>query len=201
MISLYTGTPGSGKSLHSARVIYYKLRSNKPVICNFEIVEDNIKNKKGEFLYIDNDNLNPNILKKYSFEYFKDKKVKEDSILLVLDESQLLFNSRDWNKLGRDGWLSFFSQHRHYGYEIILVCQFDRMIDRQIRSLVEYEYIHRKVSNFGLAGKIFSLLFGGKLFVCVKMWYPLKEKISSDFFKASPKYYNLYDTFVDFKQS
>ncbi len=33
MIYLYSGTPGSGKSLHAARVIYYTLYRNLPVIC------------------------------------------------------------------------------------------------------------------------------------------------------------------------
>ena len=77
----------------------------------------------------------------------------EDQILLVIDESQLIFNARDWQKAGREKWLSFFSQHRKYGYHIILVAQFDRMIDRQIRSLIEYEYVHRKVGNYGIKGR------------------------------------------------
>ena len=40
---------------------------------------------------------------------------------------------------------SHFSQHRKLGYRVILIAQFDRMLDRQIRSVLEYEYIHRKV--------------------------------------------------------
>ncbi len=29
-----------------------------------------------------------------------------------------MFNSRKWQNISRQGWLSFFSQHRHYGYPI-----------------------------------------------------------------------------------
>ena len=72
------------------------------------------------------------------------------------------------------------------------------MLDRQIRSLLEYEYIHRKVSNFGIFGKIMSICAGGKLFVSVQRWYPLKERVASDFFKANKKYYQIYDTFNKF---
>ena len=48
MIYLYSGTPGSGKSLHTARVIYYSLKRGFPVIANFPINLDKIKCKKSE---------------------------------------------------------------------------------------------------------------------------------------------------------
>lgn len=198
MIYLYSGTPGSGKSLHTARVIYYSLKRGFPVIANFPINFDKIKCKKSEFIEKDNSDLTPDFLIEYAKNYFHDKPVKEGSLLLVIDECQLMFNAREWNIKGRSDWLSFFTQHRKYGYDIILVAQFDRMIDRQIRALIEYEQIHRKVSNFGIKGKIFSLCAGGNLFVSVKVWYPMKEKVGSEFFKAHKRYYSLYDTFGSF---
>lgn len=198
MIYLYSGTPGSGKSLHTARVIYYSLKRGFPVIANFPINLDKIKCKKSEFIEKDNSDLTPDFLIEYAKNYFHDKPVKEGSLLLVIDECQLMFNAREWNIKGRSDWLSFFTQHRKYGYDIILVAQFDRMIDRQIRALIEYEQIHRKVSNFGIKGKIFSLCAGGNLFVSVKVWYPMKEKVGSEFFKAHKRYYSLYDTFGSF---
>ena len=73
------------------------------------------------------------------------------------------------------------------------------MIDKQLRGLIEYEYIHRKLSNYGFGGKIMSLLFGGNTFVVVQMWYPLKVKISSDFVHARKYYYSIYDTFGTFQ--
>ena len=48
MIYLYTGTPGSGKSLHLAEAIYKSLRRGQPVIANFEINTQNIKKRKGK---------------------------------------------------------------------------------------------------------------------------------------------------------
>jgi len=201
MIDFYSGTPGSGKSLHTAERLYYWLRAGRPAICNFSINLQKVSKKHPEklrFLLLENTELSPAFLIAYSREYFAGKIIKEDSILLVIDEAQLLFNARTWQQAGRGDWLSFFSQHRKYGYYIILVAQFDRMLDRQIRSVIEYEYIHRKVGNFGLKGKLLSLFMGSKVHVAVKVWYPMNEKVSSEFFRARKKYYSLYDTFGDF---
>lgn len=198
MISLYSGTPGSGKSLHIAQRIYHGLRRGRPTICNFEVNLKSIKNnfKSLPFLYLDNTEMTANRLIEYSKNFWKGKsKIKEDSILLVIDECQLLFNSRDWQQKGRKEWLSFFSQHRKYGFEIVLVAQFDGMVDRQIRSLIEYNVIHRKASNFGIFGKIFTILSFGSLFCAVRIWYPLNERIDSDFFRGSKRYYNIYNSY------
>lgn len=203
MINLYSGTPGSGKSLHTAERIYYALRAGRPVICNFDINIGFVKGRKNRnvaFTSISNDQLNPEYLCSFASSYFASHRMREDWILLVIDEAQLLFNAREWGQTGRKEWLSFFTQHRKYGYEVILVAQFDRMLDRQIRSLIEYEYIHRKVSNFGAWGKVFSVVFLGKLFVAVKMWYPLHERIGADWFVCKKRFFRLYDTYKNFSE-
>lgn len=196
MIFLYSGTPGSGKSLHAAQIIINGLKHKRPIICNFDIAQ-NVKGRQ-YFTYKDNEQLTPEYLMQYSRDYFKDKKIQEDKILLIIDECQMLFNAREWSVFNRKAWLKFFTTHRHYGYCIVLVAQFDRMIDRQIRSLIEYEYIHRKLSNFGWRGMMLNIIFGGKTFVAVKSWYPLKEKVGSEFFHARRKLYRIYDSYQTF---
>lgn len=199
MIYLYSGTPGSGKSLHQAKDIYHWLRRGRTCICNFDVDIHKIPKCKGQFIYLDNQFLRPETLIKFSKVYFSTHEFKEGRLRVYIDECQLLFNAREWNIQGRKEWLSFFTQHRKYGYDIFLVAQFDRMVDRQIRSLIEYEVIHRKASNFGTMGTLFSLFAGGNLFVAVTMWYPMREKIDSEFFKANKKYYSLYDTYSTFE--
>lgn len=197
MIELYSGTPGSGKSLHAAERIYWRLKRGLPVIANFQIEPGYVKGYKDNFYYCPNNEINPEVLYDFSKTYFSDKghKYKEDEILVVLDESQLLFNARSWNAINRAGWLSFFTQHRKYGFLVVLVAQNDRMLDRQVRSLIEYENIHRKVSNFGFFGKVLkTVLLGQEVFISVRRWYPLKEKVDSYWFLANKKYYRLYDT-------
>lgn len=206
MVKLFSGTPGSGKSLHTAEKIYYALRAGRPVLANFEINLGFVQGKrqrrrKLKFVYLPNDRLTVAALTDFSQAYFKKHRVREDHILLVIDEAQLIFNAREWNQNGRSDWLRFFTEHRKYGYEIVLVAQFDRMLDRQIRAVIEYEYIHRKVSNFGVWGKIFSLVAFGKLFVAVQMWYPLHERIGAEWFVCRPRFFRLYDTFKDFRNA
>ncbi|MDK2964713.1 zonular occludens toxin domain-containing protein [Lacrimispora sp.] len=199
MIYLYSGTPGSGKSLHVARVIYYTLLRNKPVICNFPINTQKVKRPQ-KFTFVDNSELNPEMLISYSRQHFDGRPVREGEITLVIDECQMIFNARSWDAKGREAWNKFFTLHRHFGYDIILIAQFDRMIDRQIRSLIEYEQVHRKVTNLGWRGWLLcALMLSPSLFVSVKMWYPMKERIGSEFFKAKKKYYQLYDTYAIFE--
>ena len=70
MIYLYTGTPGSGKSLDAARMIRNQLALKHPVICNFPINEECVKNPD-LFEYRDNDELTPEYLMQYAKKYFK----------------------------------------------------------------------------------------------------------------------------------
>lgn len=201
MIDLYSGTPGSGKSLHVASIIRDRITLNKRIVIgNFTVNLKALKRKKGNFIYIDNMRLTPDRLIKFSFFMQKHlkRRLREGELLLIIDESQLLFNSREWGKSDRGLWLSFFSQHRKLGFDVILIAQNDRMLDRQIRSLIEYQYIHRKVSNAGYIGKFLGFLFGNSLFVYIKQWYPLKEKVGSEFFKGSKRLYAFYDSFTIF---
>lgn len=201
MITLYSGTPGSGKSLHASENLLHCVNLHKKlVITNYEINKDRLKNPD-LCITFDNSDITPQKLYDISNNFFLERPRKESQIVLFIDEAQLLFNSRNYSQSNRMAWLSFFSQHRKYGFDVILMAQFDRMLDRQIRSLIEYQFIHRKVSNFGFFGKILSFLFFGNLFICVKQWYPLKQVLGHEFFTARKKYYSLYDTFATFKQA
>lgn len=196
MIYFYSGTPGSGKSLHVAKDIYYKLFIKKQnVIANFDINRKiyNKKKKKGKFIYVENSQLTPN----FFYEYAKKYHVlgKEAQTLVVLDECQMLFNPRCWNDKYRIEWVNFFTQHRKYGFNFILISQFDRLVDRQIRSLFEYEIKHRKVNNFKLA-RFFPI----STFCAVEYWYGVKERVGSEFFFYNKKYGSLYDTFKKFEE-
>lgn len=204
MIDLFSGTPGSGKSLHAAEKIYDRLHFFKPVITNFPVNLDRVPGPVGHKgarfpLWVkENDKLTPEWLIDFSRKWFWDETPKEDSILLVIDEAQMIFNSRDWSVQGRKDWLSFFTQHRKFGYQVILIAQFDEMLDKQIRPVIEYEYIHRKLTNFGIKGFFLAFVMGGANHVCVKVWYPMKEKVGQEFFRPKRRYYSMYDTYKHF---
>lgn len=217
MITFYSGTPGSGKSLHVARDIYWFLRTGGCVIANFDINRETfrIRDKKdpkiikkninkGTFLYVPNHMLNPTLLTNYARAFFKrdsQGRIKEGQCKLIIDECQLMFNARSWNMSGREQWCSFFTQHRKFGFDIILISQFDRLVDRQIRSLIEYEVKHRKLNNFRTFGKFVGLLYGGQAFMAITYWYQIKGKdgiISKITFSGRKKYYNFYNSYKIF---
>lgn len=204
MIYLYSGTPGSGKSLHVARDIRDALQIRKrPVVCNFD-VNPKLRNYRSLFTYLPNCDMTPDWLYTFSRQHFAGRPVREDSILLVIDEAQLVFNSRTWQDRGasqrRMDWVEFFSQHRHYGYKIVLIAQFDRMLDRQIRSLIEIEVNHRRLSNFGMKGLLLSLPFGGRLFAAVSYYYGLRERVGVTWLLPRRAYFRVYDSYNRFEQ-
>src|ERR1035437_2581100 len=94
MITLYTGTPGSGKSLHSAKKIFETLLYQKiNVIGNFEINRDVVfykykdlkkfkkgkkiklkKRKTGKYFYFDNEYLTVDLLIKFAKKHHEQEK-------------------------------------------------------------------------------------------------------------------------------
>lgn len=195
MITLYSGTPGSGKSLNSARQIYYRLnrkRSYNNVIANFSINEKIIKNKKASFIYKDNEDLTVKFLVNHAIDNHEEG--VENQTLVVVDECQVIWNAREWQKNhDRMDWIKFFTQHRKLGYDFIVIAQDDRMIDRQIRSLFEYNHVHRKINNFKI-GAILPV----PTFIVVKYWYGMQEKLESEMFLYKKKWGAMYDSFGTF---
>lgn len=195
MVYLYSGTPGSGKSTHAAQTILDSVRKGVVVIANFEVNLPVLGDNAGQFYYCPNDRLTVAYLQNFSKRLFKGKRVREGGILLVVDEAQLLFSPMLWQQTYAQGWLSFFTQHRKYGYDIILVTQVDRMINRQVRGIIEYEYIHRKVRNLGgFWGLILSIFIGQ--FYCVETWYQVRNlRTGGHAMYYSKKAFQLFDTF------
>ena len=75
-------------------------------------------------------------LKGYAFNFHerdKQGKFKLHQTLLILDECQELYNSRSWNRKDRLAWCAFYRLHRKLGYDVILISQDDKCIDKQIR--------------------------------------------------------------------
>ena len=209
MISFYSGTPGSGKSLEVARDIIFKLTIKKQnVIANFEIDTDQVYYKKyskkrkktGEFFHVDNEELTVEYLYKYAKEHHK--RGVEGQTLLVIDESQMKFSptvikiKMQEDKFFRVKWLEFMTHHRKLGFDIIMISQFDRLIDAQIRCIFEYNVIHRKVNNFKFGW--FFAIFKISVFVSVNYWYGINTKIGSHFFTYSKKYSKIYDSYKVF---
>lgn len=192
-IWLYTGTPGSGKSYHAARDIVQRLKKGGGLIANFPINEGAVKGCKAHCEYWDNSELTAERLVAYALQHHK--LGKEGQCLVVVDECQIIFNCRDFGRKDRNAWVQFFAQHRKLGFNVILITQSDRMLDKQIRSLVETEVKHRKLNNYGFGGMLISLTMM-TWFVAIDYWYGgNKLALGKSIFAYHKRYEKIYDSY------
>lgn len=231
MIYYYTGTPGSGKSYHLAVVIYSWLSRGKNVISNFDVNSEQVHpprgRKCGNFIYINNIEWMNNAYLSYNGKktnipgysyidglinyawnfHIKKKNFRgevtfiEHQTLLVFDECHRLWNSRQWNRSDRLSWIDFFREHRKLGFDIILTSQDDKSVDKQIRSTLENELLHRKLFNFvkpKILGKFLRLICGREIFVIIERKYGMSSKktahLGTSFLFGLKKYYDFYNT-------
>lgn len=190
MIELYSGTPGSGKSFHACERLYYSLRYGRNVIANFPVRDFR---RKGIFQYMSNQDLTVPALLMFAKEHHK--RNVESQTLIIIDEAGIKFNSRQWQDKSRLQWLDFFSQHRKFGFDIILIAQADIMLDKQIRAFIEINHNHRKMKNNGKIGFLLSPVF---TFCDVKFWYGINLRLGCDFFRYKRKIAGLYDSYMLF---
>ncbi len=219
MIEQFTGTPGSGKSLHCAREIKTYLNIGRNVISTCWIDTDlcflnlfqkwyvnhfkrkpkKIKHdrRSDNFHYITNNDLDPDYL--YSFAAIHHEFGKEHQTILVIDECQQIFSPtiigndvERWNK-----WDTFFRIHRHIGFDVILIPQSSKLISRKVIEYCEFETRHFNRKHHGLFGFLASLFVGG-LFSYTKMWRGTREPLEQQFYTYKPIYglmYNSYSLF------
>lgn len=202
MIYLYTGTPGSFKSYHAVAECLTSLKRGKNVITNFPLAyEKKLKKKQvsGVYEYVNNLQLTVKYLVDFAIKHHTNS-VKSQT-LLVIDEASIKFNSRDFSKKDRLEWINFFANHRHFNFDIILIAQQDRMIDRQIRGLIETEYKHRVIKNYKAFGFILSSLFLRRSFLAVEYWYPCGLRSGSRLYFFNKKIACCYDTMLLFVDS
>lgn len=192
-ITLFTGTPGSGKSFHCTEIVVNSLKKGINIITNYPIDTSKIKDMKGEYIHLSEKYITVEYLKKHAKKYHV--KGKEKQTIVIIDEAQLLFNSRDWNSPDRKEWCSFFTIHRHLGFDFILATQKDDFIDKQIRGLIEYNHIHRNLKKSKL-NNIFP--FMPTIFVEIVVWYSNNMKISSRFFRYKNYIGEVYDSYIFF---
>ncbi len=194
-IWLYSGTPGSGKSFHAAKDIIHRLKKGGGLICNFPVNEDFVRRPKAHVEYWDNSELTAERLVAYALDHHEVG--KEGQTLVVIDECQIIFNCRDFGRKDRNAWVTFFSQHRKLGFNVILISQSDRMLDRQIRALIETEVRHRKLNNYGFGGLFLTLFsFGRTWFIAIDYWYGgNKLKLGQTVFPFRKRYSEVYDSY------
>lgn len=172
MVEIQQGSPGSGKSAAAVARAIMHLRRGGVVAANFSLIDgwsdaiaskyvfshipfgigDEYRYKKSSSLHkryfrVDTieaiRSINPREL---SVDLYEDKgSYSEGNGLLILDEAQLILNSRVWQDNLK--WIEFFTQHRKLGWDVVLIAHSQEMIDKQIRPLAEYESRFRNLQK------------------------------------------------------
>ena len=222
-ILLYSGTVGSGKSLHTSCDIREHLRDGKTVIstCNIdtsycfmnklqELIFDLSKGKihlwqpderQKNFYFVDILKITPEYL--YEFAARHHVEGKERQTYLYLDECVAIFSptcpTMQNNKLWEE-WQTFFRVSRQIGYEVILVPQSTRLIAKKVVDCCELDVRHYNYKYKGNLGFFVSLIFHG-IFVAATFWRGEKrECIEQHMYRYKRLYgamYNSYTLFDD----
>lgn len=210
MIYLYSGVPGSGKSYHATMDIReFAIEKKLFVITNLPVDYEKLckhssvkPSEARERVFIkDNEEITVDYLKQFSREHLK--RGKENQCLLVFDEAGDKFNARDFSASDRMEFVKFFRVHRHYGYKVLLVCQHDRYLDRQVRGCIQTEIEHRSFKYYKTFGFLLYMIFGG-LFQTISYNYPIisqgrkAARTGSKIIRLRKKYANIYNTFQCF---
>lgn len=205
MIEVYSGTPGSGKSLHAANEVRFQLnrRTPRPVLANFELASSAPVKRPDLFRFVRNEDITPSLLKTFADDFWSKNDIpfREEYITLVLDECQLIFNSRLWAQSDRLSFLEFLSQSRKYGYHIILIAQNINMIDNQFRMLCEFDVNHRNVRFLPGVGGFLGLVTGNRAFLTVTYLIQNgknKERVGSHWYISSDRDRAMYDSYARF---
>jgi zona occludens toxin (predicted ATPase) len=150
MIIGFAGTPGSGKTYEAVKKITDNLQWGRVVYTNIDGMSDPeclemIKSYCG---------LSDLALVK-QLHFLEENQVADfwmhvqPKSLIVLDEVQKVFGSREWASAKNNAFASWASTHRHNGFDVVLISQAVERIDSAVRSLLEWTYVYRKVNFFG----------------------------------------------------
>lgn len=160
MIIGFTGTPGSGKTYEAVEKILNNLMKGKIIYTNIDGMfdpecQEMIKsycNLSDLALTIQLRQLEPDQIADFWMHI-------EPRCLVVLDEIHKWFSNRDWNDPKNKQFGYWASTHRHYGYEVVLITQNIERVDAAVRSLLEWNYVYRKVNFLGSAVQRFYLCY------------------------------------------
>lgn len=199
MLITRSGTPGSGKTYHAVQEMLNTLKKYDDVlyITNISIIYDEVaKYLKKDLDFVtshikvyDNIYLNPNLFYNY-YNLYPDYR-----FVLIIDEADDLLNSRQWQKGDRMSWLQFLRMHRHLNFDVFLLAQGRKTLDKQILMLFDTDYTYRKVSKFGLIGGLLWF-FIRRIGYYVEVYVPVKARSHSGFFIFKKQIFKCYDSFT-----
>ncbi|MFD2334705.1 zonular occludens toxin domain-containing protein [Cohnella sp. GCM10020058] len=181
MISMYSGTIGSGKSYHALEDVVEKLSKGFHVIGNFPLTFTPGQIRKGmaaRYMFLPDDLLmgvtGISVLLRLSRDMGWDEDDREGLCLVVIDEATNFFPREDAAKPEQKLWRAFFTQTRKLGFDFILIVQDDMSLNKTINKCIEYDIKHRKINN------VFPFKYlPWTIFMYVKFWKQQRQRLGS----------------------
>jgi len=150
MIMCYEGLPGAGKTYDAMRKLLDNLSKGRRILTNIDGPQ---KEDKREIIRHFLDFTDSKI--KALLIHLPDDQVQqfwdhvEPGDLIIIDEAQNFFNSRDWQSKANRIFGKWATEHRHMGVDLVLITQNVERIESSVRSLVEFTYRYKKLNMFG----------------------------------------------------
>lgn len=139
MISLYFGSPGSGKSTLGARIVYKELKN---------------KESKYSCIYSNYDLCGTYRIKSSDLARF----APAPHSLIIIDEAGIDFNNRKYKDM-KMSIIEFLKLYRHYKCDIVFISQSWEDCDITIRRLVDNLIYIRKLGPFTFCRRIRKFIF------------------------------------------
>ena len=171
MIFAVAGSPGSFKSVHVLeKHIIPALRKGREVYTNIEDIS-----AVYIAIYFDMDPIeveshlhilgreydpdtglplaeNPDLVR----HFYKDV---PNNALIVIDEAQNYYSSRDFKSDYSKEVISYLTRHRHYGHDLIYITQNIDAVDITFRRNTQFTYVFKRGDNVGMSGTAFIFVY------------------------------------------
>lgn len=185
-IHLVTGPLGTGKSFYAVRKVVSALESGKVVVTNFRMTEgwtDRVVDRHPIRWVIPG--RRRRLKKRWRRSVMTVPDVEtltrirlagegEGRGVVVLDEAHRFMNARTWKDEDRLEILEWFSLSRKLGWDVYLLTQDEKNIDRQVRDLFEYHIRLRNLRKMKVAGIPVSPV---NLFIAIWQWHAASKAI------------------------
>jgi len=133
MIKCYSGLPGAGKTAYLTQIAIKNIKKGNRVFSNYPIyftykgvkLTAKVLNSRDEMI----------------------KQPYQPGDIIIIDEAQRWFNSREYKKFGNE-LLEFFTGHRHIDVDIMIGVQYPQRIDVSIREIVDTYHWLSKIFIF-----------------------------------------------------
>lgn len=170
MIYAFAGSPGSFKSVHVLeKYIIPALKKGRPVYTNIERISSIYIATYFDMNPIEVDSL----LHILGREYDEDGNVLEENpdkirrfydnvpnnALIVIDEAQNYFGSRDFKEQYSKDAISYLTRHRHYGHDIIYITQNIDSVDITFRRNTQMTYVLKRAEAIGAPNLCFIFVY------------------------------------------